>query len=141
MAKARVKYDRNKIIDLIMVGYSDRQVAEAVGSTRQNINLVRQQLKKKGLVGDQQRGRPTITGTRPNGDKAPDYDAVMQFVIEAVAAKQREPALKAELEKYKKGYHDMKEYAESLEKEKKKKTNWEQQYRLAVQKGELPKLD
>ena len=76
---------------------------------------------------------------RRNGDghKAPEFEAVMQFVIEAVAAKQREPELKAELEKYKRGYQNMKEVAESLQKDAKKAKLFENQYKLALQHGEI----
>ena len=111
-------------------GKTYEQIGKVFGVSRERIRQ---------LIGGT--GNSSIVSSSNGGHKVPTFDQVMQFVIEAVAAKQREPALKAELEKYKRGYQNMKEHAEAMEKVAKKKANWEKQYQLAVQKGDLPKLD
>ena len=118
-----LQHNSTCIRKLILDGYSDVAIAKKVNRTRANVNLERQKLIKEGQVERIDRGRPTTTGRDGNGHDAPNFDAVMQFLMEALAAKQREPELKAELEKFKRGYENMKDVATALEKDAKKKTN------------------
>lgn len=131
-------FEESKLIELFRSGLSDREIADKTPYTVRSIENNRYKYRRDGTL-----DQPIKQYRRGDGRGIPreviptDPYEFNEKMIEVFQKAKQADHYKAEAEKYKKGYNNMKEYATKLEKDNKKKDDQKLRYKQALQQGDV----
>lgn len=133
------KVDRVRVLELLSSGATNASIAREQGCSDQNISLLKQKFIRAGKLPADAFGKKTMIDTMPKEHPAPEIslDQAIETLLTAFERAKDYPMLKAELEKYKRGYENIMEAARAKDEADKKRKDQGQRFKVAQQQGDF----